>query len=133
MSTPATARAILDLPDEALVPVAWVRPLLEKAVGGECGGVGYTVAELASKVGRARSTVRTWCHEGRLPGACRLRGREWRIPGEAFRHLLDGDAAASSGDDRLAAPRGGLRAWRGEQSQMTSEKEAVVLVRGGAQ
>lgn len=34
--------------------------------------------------GRKPSTVRGWCEAGKLPGAYRLRGREWRIPPAAL-------------------------------------------------
>ncbi|MHB1194787.1 MAG: helix-turn-helix domain-containing protein [Longimicrobiales bacterium] len=117
MSTPATAAAVLALPDEALVPVAWVRPLLQRE--GSCDsddGLGLTVAEVANRATRAPSTIRTWCAEGRLPGARRLRGREWRIPAAALRALLEtdspGDERGAGTRQRLQAPKGGLAAWR---------------------
>lgn len=37
-----------------------------------------TVEDVAEEVGRARSTVRGWCHDRKLR-AYRLNGREWRI------------------------------------------------------
>lgn len=109
-------RAAFDaLPDTALVPVGWVRPLLAASEPGthEHDALGLTVQEVADECGRAPSTVRTWAAEGRLPGAKRLRGREWRIPRSALRALLDDDAPArASGSERLETPKGGLSAWR---------------------
>lgn len=40
----------------------------------------YTVKELAAMFGRAPSTIRSWLEVGRISGAYRLNGREWRIP-----------------------------------------------------
>jgi excisionase family DNA binding protein len=112
VTAPATPAAILALPDGALLPVGWVRPLLE-GLDGDTPGVGLTVAQVAERTGRAESTVRTWCAEQRLPGARRLRGREWRVPPEALQALLDGDGAPRGGaPERLTTPRGGLGAWR---------------------
>jgi excisionase family DNA binding protein len=109
--------AVLDaLPDDAMVPVRWVRQLVDglERTGGD-DGLGLTVADVAERTGRAVSTCRTWCADGRLPGARRLRGREWRVPAAALRALLeDGDAPGSEvgGVERLEVPRGGLAAWR---------------------
>lgn len=114
MTTPATPAAILALPDDALVPVGWIRPLLETGDGVE-RGLGLTVAEVARRTDRAESTVRGWCAEGRLPGARRLRKREWRIPASALAALLDGETGPRTGaPERLPTPRGGLGAWRSE-------------------
>ena len=107
MTAPATRSAVLALPDDVMVPVGWVRPLLENGNGSTRDPLGLTVPEVAERTGRALSTVRTWCSQGRLPGAKRLRGREWRIPPESLRALLDGCAP-----ERLEVPRGGLSAWR---------------------
>lgn len=79
------ASAIRDLPDEALVPVGWVRERLDGS--SDVRLVDLTVSDAAEELGRAPSTIRTWCGEGRLRGAYRLRGREWRIPPSALRDL----------------------------------------------
>jgi excisionase family DNA binding protein len=106
------------LPDEAMVPVRWVRELVA-GVGVSEGddSLGLTVEELAQRTGRAPSTVRSWCAAGRLPGARRLRNREWRVPTSALRALLeDEDHPARNGrTDRLPTPAGGLSAWRNER------------------
>ena len=114
MATPdiATLRA---MPDGALVPVSWVRELVEGLEGETTDPLGLTVTEVAERTSRAASTVRTWCAEGRLPGARRLRGREWRIPRSALRALLEDDEPGprASTVKRLETPKGGLAAWRG--------------------
>ena len=113
--TTADLATLQALPDGALLPVAWVRNLVANLEGGTGGGIGMTVKELAEASGRAPSTVRTWCAEGRLPGALRLCGREWRIPADALRALLDGDTPdRPEAVARLPVPRGGLGAWRAE-------------------
>lgn len=102
------------LPPDALVPVRWVLEAVDglEREGGD-DGLGDTVAEFAERANRAPSTVRTWCTEGRLPGAKKLRGREWRIPRSALRALLDDDTPARAGGaQRLETPKGGLSAWR---------------------
>lgn len=111
--TPADLSTLEALPDEALVPVRWVRGLIESIESGDCSEIGRTVLEFAAATNRAPSTVRTWCAEGRLPGARRLRGREWRIPTAALQTLLDhGGAERPKAVARLPVPRGGLGAWR---------------------
>lgn len=102
------------MPAGALVPVEWVRQLV--AGLGDLGsddGLGDTVGRVAELTNRAPSTIRTWCNEGRLHGARRLRGREWRIPRASLRALLEGDEPSRGGGaKRLDVPRGGLGAWR---------------------
>jgi excisionase family DNA binding protein len=63
-----------------------------------------TVAEVAARFGRQRSTVRGWLERGDFPGAYRLHGREWRIPAAA---LASFEAAARRppGADREPAAR----------------------------
>jgi len=39
-----------------------------------------TIAELAARFHRSPSTIRDWCEHGRLGGAYKLNGRDWRIP-----------------------------------------------------
>lgn len=112
----ADPETLLALPDTALVPVGWVRELIEglDSGGREHEALGLTVQQVADETGRAVSTVRTWCADGRLPGAKRLRGREWRVPRSALRALLHDDdpPARNGGAQRLDVPRGGLSAWR---------------------
>lgn len=80
------------LPPDAPIPAGLV---LEHLDGGRGEAafprVDLTVGEVAELFGRAVSTVRTWCIQGRLPGAYRLRGREWRIPPEAIRAFQEAE------------------------------------------
>jgi excisionase family DNA binding protein len=111
VTTPSLAT--LDaLPDDALLPVGWIRQLVAglDRTGGD-DGLGLTVAQVAERTGRAPSTVRSWAAAGRLPGARRFCGREWRVPASALQALLGGDEPPRS-VQRLDTPRGGLSAWR---------------------
>jgi excisionase family DNA binding protein len=68
-------------PPDGTVTVAWLAELLEhEAATSEAREDDLTVEDVAAAFGRAVSTVRSWCQAGRIPGAYRLRGREWRIP-----------------------------------------------------
>lgn len=46
--------------------------------------VDFTVADLAARFGRSRSTVRMWLEAGKVEGAYRFRNREWRVPARAL-------------------------------------------------
>lgn len=78
--------AIAPMPSGSLVPVDWVRGLLDETPDD----ADPTVEDVAEVLGRAPSTIRGWCRAGRLTGAYRLRGREWRIPRAALRSLREG-------------------------------------------
>jgi excisionase family DNA binding protein len=93
---PAYRTLIEQLPPGALVPVPR-EELLELLAGAGVDGVlrtfredppareaDYSVREVAAQFGKAVSTVRGWCEAGQLPGAYRVRGREWRIPRRAI-------------------------------------------------
>ena len=105
-----------DLPDEALVPVGWLRQQVEDT--GKPGptsdvAIDMTVQETAHRLGRSASTVRGWCAAGLLPNAYRLRGREWRIPVASIVALQRAEAErahtrpASAGADKTD-----VGAWR---------------------
>lgn len=112
---PPDLATLESLPGDALMPVRWIRELVDGLEMDETAGIGLTVQEVADATDRAPSTVRTWCAEGRLPGAKRLRGREWRIPRSALKRLLEVDAPERvETTERLKVPKGGLSAWRRE-------------------
>ena len=73
------------LPGGALLPANWVREQLEterrEAPERE---VLFTVRQVAERYERAESTVRGWCAAGKLPGAFKLHGSEWRVPESAL-------------------------------------------------
>lgn len=89
------AALLAELPDEAMVPVRWLRARL--ADGGARASdepfVGdRSCAEVAKLLGRTPGCVRSWCARGELE-AYRLNGREWRIPQASLRVYLDRSAA----------------------------------------
>lgn len=51
-----------------------------------------TCAQAGAELGRTGSTIRAWCAAGRIPGAYRLGGREWRLPRASLRRFLDAQA-----------------------------------------
>jgi excisionase family DNA binding protein len=115
------------------LPVDWLRQQLETAEmvhGGTPGGApaldDLTVESAGKQLGRSASTLRTWCAAGLIPGAYRLRGREWRIPPAALQAMLDREAekktdiaprqAEGQGQDRRLAEARGPRGI-GEQTR----------------
>ena len=89
MDLRARLRAVVDpMPTGSAVtlPVDTLRAWLEEDAAGP-DTVDPTAADVASLLRRAPSTIRTWCAQGRLPGAYRCRGREWRVPRSALRAL----------------------------------------------
>lgn len=83
---PALLDLLRALPGEALVPASWVLAQLEAAAPAPEGRAvrDLTVEDVAGLLDRAPSTVRGWCAAGRLAGAYRCAGREWRIPTAAL-------------------------------------------------
>lgn len=78
------------LPDGTAVPVprAWLLELLE---GTEAPGVtsaplevDLTPEEVGAALHRSPVTIRAYCNAELIPGAYRLRGRQWRIPRAAL-------------------------------------------------
>jgi hypothetical protein len=111
----AGLRALAEaLPVGAAVPVPreWVLELLAAGVSTAAAAAPMdpTVEAVASRYGRAPSTVRGWCEAGRFPGAYKLHDREWRIPSAAI------EAFDAVQRERPAGRRGGgvrsLDDWR---------------------
>jgi excisionase family DNA binding protein len=104
---------ILDaLPDDALVPVWWLRRQLELAAGTRADEivVDFSCAEVAEQLGRTPGTIRGWCARGEIPGAYRLNTREWRIPRAGLRSYLDQQSERRR--DRDPAGPVDLGSWR---------------------
>ena len=66
----------------------------------------FTVGELALRFHRSPSTIRDWCEHGRLGGAYKLNGRDWRIPEAAV------DAFVARQRRQPQEPLVRLNAWR---------------------
>ena len=103
-------------PPSATVPVSWIADVLEQETAGAGADVtaDLRLEDVAAQLERAVSTVRTWCQQQRIPGAYRLRGREWRIPRKGLQAFLDaeqrGDASAGPAGPSLPVRRSRGRA-----------------------
>jgi excisionase family DNA binding protein len=81
-------------------------------------GADLTVAELAVRFGRSRSTIRMWLEAGKVGGAYRFQNREWRVPARmlaAFEESERERAAKPRGIEPVRATAGGvvdLSEWR---------------------
>ncbi len=107
------ARAVEGIPNGGSVtlPVAWLRERLEGA--NEDVVVDLTVEQVANKLGRSPSTVRNWLAAGEIPGAYRLKGREWRIPPAALERFLDKQRTAPQATVMTVGARAlALDEWR---------------------
>ena len=101
---------LADLPDDALLPVGWIRARLRAPVAPKSDGLADLSCDVVAKqLGRKPGTIRGWCARGEIEGAYRLNDREWRIPAASLRAYLD--KAAERKDPRNgAAPD--LGSWR---------------------
>ena len=91
MSASDLRSALEGLPDDAQVPVRWVRALL----GSDSEDlVDLTLTDIAEKTGKAESTVRGWCASGELRGY-KLNGKQWRVPASALRDFFDRQGRAA--------------------------------------
>lgn len=76
--------ALAGLPDASLIPVGWVRSLVDTEPPVPVDAPELAVAAFARLVGRSAATVRSWCERGLVPGAYKLPGDRrraaWRIP-----------------------------------------------------
>ena len=108
-------RAVELMPQGATLTlsVEWLRDALKELEGAERPEALLTLDEVAQTVGRAVSTVRTWCNSGQIEGAFRLNGRDWRVPERALRRYLEGQGE-DAGDEapRIRAGEVDLSRWR---------------------
>jgi hypothetical protein len=83
-------RDILEqLPDDALLPVAYIRQLLAQSAAHDPEPLAdLSVQDVAQALGRKPSPIRAWCASGRLEGY-KLNSREWRIGRSALRAYQD--------------------------------------------
>jgi hypothetical protein len=86
----ALLRLAQALPDGTAVPVprAWLLELLEGTEAPSAGAVpvdvDLTPEEAGAAFQRSPVTIRAYCNAGLIPGAYRLRERQWRIPRAAL-------------------------------------------------
>ena len=122
MPLKATIEALVACaPPDATVPVRWLAELLSAETGPSLElvrtgdvDVDLTVQAVARLFGRAESTIRTWALAGRLPGAYRLRDREWRIPVASVRAMQTAEQSKRQQRPQSSSSRGtaDLGAWR---------------------
>ena len=87
--------------------------------------VDLTIPEAARLFGRGKSTIRSWCASGLIPGCYRLRGREWRIPRQGLSAFLEGQRNRIALAQTLACGNTvDLAAWRGEKSGIAPARAA---------
>ena len=111
------ARIIDGIPSGGSVtlPVDFLRGLLcEKVVDIDQGQADLTVEQIAEEYRRSVSTVRGWLAEELIPGAYKLRGREWRVPQSGLRKFLAQQSAqhGSPGSITLRQGEADLGSWR---------------------
>ncbi len=104
--------AIAALPDEAMVPVGWIREQLGSGSGSDALA-DLTVEQAAEKLSKAPSTVRAWLIAGELRGY-KIHGREWRISPTAIVEFFDDQ---KNGSGRQAVRSRGQQADLGEWKQ----------------
>ena len=110
MAEQELAKLLVHLPDDALVPVGWLRAQLRRPDVGQDDGVGdLSCADVAKMLGRTPGTIRGWCHRGEIAGAGRLNGREWRIPRASLRAYLAAHGSKKSEPNTEAVDLG---SWR---------------------
>lgn len=102
------ATLLANLPDEALIPVGWVRARLAQPLPVETIG-DLSCSDVAEALKRKPGTIRGWCHSGQLEGAYLLHGKDWKIPRESLRAYLDKQSKGLSRHDDAAVDLG---AWR---------------------
>ncbi len=95
------------LPRDATVPAGWLVDQLDDDTTDR----DLTLQEVAVELGRAVSTVRSWCNSGQLEGAFKFRNREWRIPASALRRFRqrEGESKAPTVAHRRPVD---LSSWR---------------------
>lgn len=108
-------RLLEQLPDDALLPVSFVRALLNEPATDEEPLADLPVERVAEVLGRAPSTIRAWLHAGELEGY-KLHGREWRVTRAALRAYQDNQAKQHTHNPSMTTFRQGrgvdLAAWR---------------------
>jgi len=113
-STASLRDALAQLPDDALVPVQWVRQHLDSESPDAAPERLWTVHEVAERYERSQSTVRGWCAKGEL-SAFKLHRTAWRIPESALENF---DVRQQRGSRRCALGQresANVARWRRER------------------
>ena len=97
---------------QATIPAAEVLKRLPDGVDSPRAAGDMTLEQVANEVGRATSTVRTWCNSNRIAGAYRLNGRDWRIPQASLRKFLDEQGRGAT-QNEIQNGEGEWDSWRG--------------------
>ena len=111
------ARIVDGMPPGSAVTLSadWLRAQLEAVREiHEAPLAHLTVKQLAEETGRSVSTVRGWLAEQLIPGAYKLRGREWRVPRAGLREFLEHQARTKREVRPALGRKGGagLGSWR---------------------
>lgn len=125
MSLRSRLKTMVDgLPDGASVtlPAGEIRAMLEEEPESEKEDrlADLTVEEVAEEFDRSVSAVRAWCQQGRIPGAYKLRNREWRIPPAGIRAFQEAEANGNGRPPARTGPSKGdddLGGWRDHMHQ----------------
>ena len=84
---------LAELPDEAMIPVGWVRARLDTPLPEE--GVGdLSCADVGAILHRKPGTIRGWLFRKELLGY-RLNNRDWRVTRAELRRYLDAQSNGS--------------------------------------
>jgi hypothetical protein len=115
------ATVIEGMPDGGAVtlPVNWLRQVLETDAESDLpvnSVADMSVIEVAEALNRSPATIRGWCSAGEVPGAYKLKGREWRVPLWGLREFLDGQGNRPGSAVRRRR-EANLGAWRGEATR----------------
>ena len=119
------------MPDGAAVtlPVQWLRAQLVddgKDAAAEDSIADLSVSEVAAELGRSPATIRSWCSAGEIPGAYKLKNREWRIPRPGYRKFF----ASQRNRARQSPPRRRRHAELGAWREQLSETAAIGRKKG---
>ena len=86
------ARILEGLPPGSAVslPVDWLRAQMAAVQETQQDSLAdLTMKKVAEEMGRSVSTVRAWVAQELIPGAYKLRGREWRVPRAGLREFMN--------------------------------------------
>ena len=96
---------------QATIPAAEVLRRLPDGADSPHQARDMPLEQVASEVGRAVSTVRTWLNSERLTGY-KLNGRDWRIPQAALRKFLDAQQGREATGNQVQNGEAEWNDWR---------------------